>query len=231
MRTQQLVGFEARIARRIRLNYLLSLPARYEPAGEKLWPLVLFLHGAGERGSDPALIAKHGPPKLAAEGREFPFILVSPQCPHNQRWEDEALIALLDHVIALHKADTRRVCLTGLSMGGYGAWSLAVNHPERFAASAPICGGGNGIDVLLAEGARKQALQSLPIWAFHGARDTVVPLSESERMLAALNRVGCTKVQLTVYPEADHDSFTETYNNPKLYEWLLGHQRDPLVEG
>jgi predicted peptidase len=116
-------------------------------------------------------------------------------------------------------------------MGGYGAWSLAVNHPERFAASAPICGGGNGIDVLLAEGARKQALQSLPIWAFHGARDTVVPLSESERMLAALNRVGCTKVQLTVYTEADHDSFTETYNNPKLYEWLLGHQRDPLVEG
>jgi predicted peptidase len=231
MQTQQLVDFEARIARRIRVNGLLSLPAGYEPGGEKRWPLVLFLHGAGERGADPALIAKNGPPKLAAEGREFPFILVSPQCPLDQRWDDEALIAWLDHVISRHKVDTGRVYITGLSMGGYGAWSLAVNHPERFAAAAPICGGGNGIDVLLAEGARKQALQSLPIWAFHGARDMVVPLSESERMLAALNRVGCTKVQLTVYPEAEHDSYTETYNNPKLYEWLLGHRRAPIIAG
>jgi predicted peptidase len=90
---------------------------------------------------------------------------------------------------------------------------------------APICGGGNGIDVLLAEGARKQALQALPIWAFHGAKDNVVPVLESERMIAALTRAGCTNAQLTVYPEAPHDSYTQTYENPKLYEWFLTQHR------
>ena len=219
------VKFEARVTKEIALNYLLYLPKEYQPQGEQRWPLILFLHGAGERGTNLALVAKHGPPKRVAEGREFPFIIVSPQCPLTQSWDDDAVLALLDRVIADYRVDRARIYLTGLSMGGYGTWSLAVNHPERFAAAAPVCGGGNGIDVLLAEGARKRALQSLPIWAFHGAKDPVVPVSESERMLAVLKRAGCTNAQLTVYPEAEHDSFTETYNNPKLFDWFLEHQR------
>jgi len=222
---QQPVKFEARVTKRVPLNYLLYLPKGYARPGTRRWPLMLYLHGAGERGADLALVATHGPPKLAAQKKEFPFLIVSPQCSFDQRWDDDSLIALLDDVTARYKVDKTRIYLTGLSMGGYGTWSLAVNHPERFAAAAPICGGGNGIDVLLAEGARKEALQSLPIWAFHGAKDDVVPVSESERMMAALKRAGCTHAQLTVYPEAEHDSYTRTYDNPKLYEWFLAHQR------
>lgn len=222
---QEQVPFQARISRTAALPYLLYLPRDYNTSKAKRWPLLLYLHGAGERGSNLPLVASHGPPKLAAEGRQFPFLIVSPQCPQGERWDDDALLALLDAALSRYRVDSKRVFLTGLSMGGYGAWSLAVKHPERFAAAAPICGGGNGIDVLLAEGARKEALASLPIWAFHGAKDNVVPVSESERMIAALKRAGLTNAQLTVYPEADHDSFTQTYNNPRLYEWFLEHSR------
>jgi predicted peptidase len=222
---QEQIPFQARVSRTVALPYLLYLPKDYIASGNQRWPLMLYLHGAGERGSDLALVARLGPPKLVAEGRQFPFVIVSPQCPLGANWDDDALLVLLDDVLSKYRVDPKRVYLTGLSMGGYGTWSLAVNHPERFAAAAPICGGGNGIDVLLAQGARKEALASLPIWAFHGAKDDVVPLSESERMIAALGRAGLTNAQLTIYPDADHDSFTQTYNNPRLYEWLLEHSR------
>jgi pimeloyl-ACP methyl ester carboxylesterase len=132
------VAFQARLTRTVSLNYLLYLPGDYQASGAKHWPMILFLHGAGERGADLDLVAKHGPPKLVAQKQEFPFVIVSPQCPAGQRWDDEALVALLDHVLAKYKVDTTRIYLTGLSMGGYGTWSLAVNHPERFAAAAPI---------------------------------------------------------------------------------------------
>jgi predicted peptidase len=115
--------------------------------------------------------------------------------------------------------------LTGLSMGGYGAWSLGTMHPERFAALAPICGGGELISVLLSSRDKSQALNTIGIWAFHGAKDPVVPVEESRRMVDAVKRAGVKDVKLTVYPEAQHDSWTETYNNPELYRWLLEHQR------
>ena len=121
--------------------------------------------------------------------------------------------------------DTNRVYLTGLSMGGFGTWKLAVAHPELFAAIVPICGGGETIEVLLAARERGAALKSLPVWAFHGAKDPVVSLEESERMVNALKKLGGKEVKLTVYPEAQHDSWTETYNNPQLYEWFLQHKR------
>jgi predicted peptidase len=110
-------------------------------------------------------------------------------------------------------------------MGGFGSWSLAAQHPERFAAVAPICGGGDVIDVLLTSRARAASIKTLGIWAFHGAKDPVVPLAESQRMVDAFKKAGCPEVEFTVYPEADHDSWTETYNNPKLFEWFLKHQR------
>jgi predicted peptidase len=112
-------------------------------------------------------------------------------------------------------------------MGGYGTWKLALAHPEKFAAIVPICGGGERIDVLLAGRERAAALRDLGVWAFHGAKDPVVPLEESERMVDAFKKTGVKEVKLTIYPEADHNSWTETYFNPALYEWLLKHQRNP----
>lgn len=208
------------------LKYLLYLPADYAAKKDKRWPLMLFLHGAGERGSDAQRVAVHGPLNLVKRGTNFPFIIVAPQCPDNQSWNDDALIQLLDHVTAHRAVDTNRVYLTGLSMGGYGTWSLGLKYPKRFAALAPVCGGGNTIDMVLGGPDHEAAVRSLPIWAFHGAKDPVVPLTESERMVNALqSRAKHSNVKLTVYPEAEHDSWTETYNNPKLYEWLLAQRR------
>lgn len=217
--------FSKQITRTLEANYLLFLPKGYDANGTKEWPLMLFLHGAGERGSDVRKVAVHGPPKIVKSRTDFPFIVVSPQCPTDQVWSDEVLLGLLDSVIAEHKVDKSRVYLTGLSMGGYGTWSLGVKHPERFAAIAPICGGGETINVLLSSRAKSAALKSLPIWAFHGAKDSVVKLEESQRMVAALKTAGVTNLNLTVYPEANHDSWTETYANDKLYEWFLKHSR------
>jgi len=223
MQTKQ--TFECRITNSVTLNYLLFLPKDYDSKSDHRWPVMLFLHGAGERGTTLTKVAVHGPPKLVKSKPEFPFILISPQCANGERWHDEALLALLDDVMGRYRTDPARVYLTGLSMGGYGTWSLGTKYAERFAAIAPICGGGEIIDILLASGKQSAALQSLGIWAFHGGKDPVVPLNESERMIAVLKRVGCKDVELTVYPEAGHDSWTEAYANPKLYDWFLQHAR------
>lgn len=220
--------FKKKITRTVGAEYLLYLPKGYDPKGSKQWPLMLFLHGAGERGGggkDLRKVAVHGPPKLVKNGRDFPFILVSPQCPTNQTWNDETLLALLDLVISKHKVDTNRVYLTGLSMGGYGTWSLGTKYPERFAAIAPICGGGETINVLLSSRSKSAALKSLGVWAFHGAKDPVVKVEESQRMVGALKAAGAKDVDLTVYPEAQHDSWTDSYANEELFKWFLKHQR------
>jgi predicted peptidase len=217
--------FQKQITKTIDLGYLLYLPKDYEAQSGQRWPLMLFLHGAGERGTNLSLVSTHGPPKLVKQGTHFPFIVVSPQCPPGQRWDNDALLALLDDVIARHRVDTNRIYLTGLSMGGFGTWSLATRYPERFAAVAPICGGGEVIDVKLAGRGKAEALKTLGVWAFHGAKDPVVALEESQRMVAAFKKAGCREVELTVYPEASHDSWTEAYNNPKLFEWFLKHSR------
>jgi predicted peptidase len=223
--TQTPQRYEAKLAREVDLKYLLYLPPDYDAKAKQGSPLLLFLHGAGERGANLNQVAVHGPPKLVKQGARLPFIVVSPQCPTDQRWHAEDLIGLLDAVIAQHNVDTNRIYVTGLSMGGYGSWALASRYPERFAAVAPICGGGEVIDILLPAKRKAAAIKSLGIWAFHGAKDPVVPLVESERMVGAFKRAGCAEAELTIYPEAQHDSWTEAYNNPKLWEWFLKHQR------
>jgi len=222
---QRKLKFQSRISRKVGYKYLLRLPQDYKPTDKKRWPLLLFLHGAGERGSRLALVTKHGPPESVTQEWDFPFFILMPQCPHEQIWDDDALLALLDHVIARFRIDIRRVYLTGLSMGGYGTWNLGLKYPERFAAIAPICGGGSGADVLLASPAKARELRSLAVWAFHGAWDAVVPVIESKVIVAALRKAGCRKVALTVYPDAEHDSYTRTYNRPELYKWLLRQRR------
>ncbi len=213
--------FQKEITKTVSLRYLLYLPKDYGQNKEQKWPVILFLHGAGERGDNLELVKKHGPPKLIEQGKEFPFIVVSPQCPIRMWWTEmlDPLVALLDDIQSRYAVDPNRVYLTGLSMGGFGTWALGCRYPERFAAIAPICGGG---DWFLAE-----RLKNVPAWAFHGGKDPVVPLRESTDMVEALKRAG-GDVQLTVYPEAQHDSWTETYNNPKLYEWFLSHRKNTV---
>jgi predicted peptidase len=223
---QHRLQFSSKVTRTVELGYLLYLPTDYNPEDKtQVWPLMLFLHGSGERGTNLSLVSAHGPPKLVKQKQEFPFIIVSPQCPTDGRWEDDALLGLMDDIIKRHRVDTNRVYLTGLSMGGFGTWSLGMKHPERFAAIAPICGGGETIDILLESRRKASALKTLGVWAFHGAKDPAVAVAESQRMIDALRAAGCKDVELTIYPEAQHDSWTETYNNPKLFEWFLAHER------
>lgn len=201
-------------------RYWISFPDGYDAAAGRRWPLLLFLHGAGERGGDLDAVKKHGPPKRIASGTNLPFVVVAPQCPSNDWWESTrqmlTLVALLDEVQANHRIDEDRVYCTGLSMGGYGTWRLASENPGRFAAVIPICGGGRWFTV--------GAMKNVPAWVFHGAKDPVVPLAESEKMVNALRKAGGT-VEFTVYPEAQHDSWTATYDNPAVYAWLLNHTR------
>jgi predicted peptidase len=218
---QQAHHFETQITRQ--LDYLLYLPKDYSnaEAGAKLWPLILFLHGVGERGNggeELERVKAHGIPRIVDEHPNFPFIAVSPQCPLDSWWsiQVEVLDALLDSILASYAVDPDRVYLTGLSMGGYGAWAMGMAYAERFAAVAPICGGGESKAVC--------TLKDVPVWAFHGDADTIVDISESVKMVDALQACG-GDVQFTVYPGVEHDSWTQTYNNPELYDWLLSHKR------
>lgn len=203
-----------------KLGYWLFLPKEYG-TDDRRWPVMLFLHGAGERGDNLDLVKVHGPPKLVDQRPDFPFIVVSPQCAKDHWWPGEVqqhlLAELLDHVLTQYRADSQRVVCTGLSMGGFGTWALAARHPQRFAAAIPICGGGDP--------AHAPQLKHVPVWVFHGAKDFVVPLALSEEMVAAVKEAG-GRAKLTVYPEAGHDSWTETYNNQAVYDWLLAQRRE-----
>ncbi len=213
--------FEKKISETLHLDYLLSLPDGYQSDTNKKWPLVVFLHGSGERGTDVNLVAKHGPPKLVAEGKQFPFILASPQCPKDSWWSQQPVLELIDFIETKYRVDPSRVYLTGLSMGGYGTWEFACRAPERFAAIVPICGGGVPY--------RVRSLAQVPVWVFHGGKDTVVPLEESSRLVDVLKKIGNEQVKFTIDPEAGHDSWSKAYADSALYDWLLAQSLKPPV--
>jgi predicted peptidase len=198
----------------VKLNYLLFLPDGYDTSDKK-WPLILSLHGAGESGSDIEKVKATGLPKLLETKTDLPFVVISPQSEHGG-WNPYALNALLDDALAKYNVDPDRVYLTGLSMGGAATWALGTGYPERFAAIAPICG--RGIP------SRAARLKHVPVWAFHGAKDSTVPIAATEAMIKALKDAGC-EPKFTIYPEIGHDSWTETYNNPELYKWFLEQKR------
>lgn len=200
------------------LGYLLYLPPGYADQPDKKWPVVFFLHGSGERGTALELVKFHGLPRVIDQGQDFPFIAVAPQLPLKDRWiyQLENLDRIYAEILANYRVSSEQVYLTGMSNGGQGTWAWTLAHPERFAAIVPICGRSFPDPA--------SQLKHLPIWVFHGAKDDVVPLEESNSMVEALQEVGAD-VRLTVYPEAGHDSWTVTYANPELYEWLLSHHR------
>ena len=201
--------------------YHLYLPRGFDANADKKWPVMLFLHGRGESRGPLSMVAKWGPPRVAARGDDLPFIIISPQCPAESRWADDAqqagLLELLDHVTENFSADTKRIYLTGLSMGGQGTWTLATNHGERFAAAAVVCGRSDPSQV--------GKLKDLPIWVFHGTADSVVPEKHSIDMIAAIRKAGGTKVRYTSLEHLGHNSWSAAYAIPELYSWFNRHQR------
>jgi predicted peptidase len=206
-------------------KYLVYLPPGYQSTGLQRWPLILFLHGIGECGTDVWRTATYGPLQYAEKHHDFAFIVVSPQCPIGNKWSNEAVLSVLDDVVSKYAVDTNRIYLTGLSQGGFGVWSLATTYPQRFTAVAPISGGGDVLGFIVAKWNRDRTapLKNLPVWAFHGAKDPVVSVSEDIRMVDALKKFGDSDVKLTIYPEGQHNVWDETYANPELYQWFLGH--------
>jgi len=195
------------------IGYWIFLPKSYDK--KKSWPLMLFLHGAGERGNNINQVKKWGPPKRVSEKKDFPFVVISPQCPKNKRWDPAQLHSLVEHVATTQKIDRSKMYCTGLSMGGRGTWAMISKYPKLFAAVAPICGGGDP--------AAAKKITEVPIWAFHGSADQVVPPSRSQAMIDAIKKRGGTKAKLTIYPGVNHNSWSKTYANEKVYEWLLSH--------
>jgi predicted peptidase len=207
-------SFEAEVPLKVGYKYLLSLPEGYETAQDKKWPLIVFLHGAGERGDNLELLKKHGPPKLTAAGKKFEAIVASPQVPGGQVWNPHGVKALVDELIKTHRVDTNRIYLTGISMGGFGTWDTIFEYPDVFAAAAPVCGGA-GVKFVIAE-----QIKHIPLWIFHGGKDVVVEPAYSQRMYDVMTKLKAN-VQLTMYPGVGHDSWTRTYDDPKLWEWLF----------
>jgi predicted peptidase len=220
-------------------GHLISVPPAYGQDVGSHWPLILFLHGAGERGHDLWSVARHGLARLLAlredlTGEEQRLageiaeaaIVVAPQCPVFEVWNEPRLVTLLDGITSDFRVDRTRVYLTGLSLGGFGTWTLGLRHAPRFAALVPICGGGRVADVLQASDQHGEALRTLGVWAFHGANDRVVPPDESRRMVHALEMARVHEVRLTMYPDVEHDAWTRTYADPKLYTWLWQQRRE-----
>lgn len=204
-------------------DYLSYLPPAYEQEEAKRWPLIIFLHGASLRGNDLERIKKYGIPKRIEEGVEFDFIVISPQCPANKDWSSDNWFPLTYRKMKEnYRIDTSRVYLTGLSMGGEGTWYIAQQHPEAFAAIAPVCGRMSHISSIAKDVGK---ISSLPVWIFHGAGDKVYSVGESDKMYELLKEINA-EVKYTRYPDLGHGATHDTaYKSPELYEWFLRHNK------
>lgn len=199
----------------ISYQYLRYLPNNYTPKGAKM-PVLIFLHGSGERGTDIIRVKIHGPPRIVDQGKDLPFIIISPLLDDGEMWENERLDATLKAALRGINYDETRIYLTGLSLGGVGTWNWAIAEPNKFAAIIPIAAPSN-----LSFACK---LKNTPIWLFHGLKDDVVSVVHSKDMEKWIKDYG-GNVKATYYPDAGHDSWTATYDNPEIYDWLLQHQR------
>lgn len=201
------------------IQYLLILPSEYTKTTNQ-WPMILFLHGGSLRGQNLDLVKNYGPTWVAEQRTDFPFVVLAPQCPENENWDNKSdiLAALLDEVLKKYRIDQERLYLTGASLGGRGTWSLACQHPEYFAALAPLA----AFNPIIPTTWNKQML-SMPIWAFHGEKDSIAPLKNDEAMINALREQGGIP-RFTILPDKGHYIAGE-YKNQELYDWFLTHTR------
>ncbi|MFO0901893.1 MAG: prolyl oligopeptidase family serine peptidase [Pirellulales bacterium] len=234
--------FEARTytdAQGDKLLYRLLTPKNYDP--NKKYPLVVFLHGAGERGNDNFAQLKHGMADFASDAarEKHPAFVMAPQCPTNEKWVDvdwsspksdmperpaspmRLTLAAIEQLQKEYSIDADRLYLTGLSMGGYGTWDALQRHPRMFAAAIPICGGGDP--------KHASKFVHVPLWAFHGDKDTAVKPERSREMIAALKAAGGSP-QYTEYKDVGHDSWTATYKNSEVIDWLFAQKRQPAAD-
>ncbi len=218
------------------LPYRLLIPENYDP--KKQYPLVVFLHGIGECGTDNEKQLIHGVKTFAQPEyrRKYPCFVLAPQCPLGALWvrgdlnlnlarhkmpaEPSAPMRLLLELIpALQKEfriDPKRLYVTGMSLGGFGTWDLLCRRPDWFAAAAPVCGG--------ADEEQAPKIARIPIWVFHGAKDDVVKPTWSRNMVAALRKAG-GKPKYTEYPDVGHNAWDRAYKDPELYAWLFAQKR------
>ena len=185
------------------------------------YPLMIFLHGSGERGTNLDQVKAHGPPKIADRAPIFPFLLLSPQLPAEEDWDLDKLRTILGWALKALPADPDRVLLTGLSRGGHATWRWGAAEPGRFAAIAPVAG--RGVPAIAC------ALKDMPVWAFHGDRDDVVTPEGSFAMARAIRACG-GQPRLTIYPDLGHNSWDPANDDPALYYWLLAQRRPPRIK-
>ena len=215
-----------------KLLYRLYTPKGASP--ENRLPLILFLHGAGERGDDNALQLKNCMKQFLQQQEKYPAFIVAPQCPKGKKWNEvdwhaashrtpekpsdpfASLIPLLDVLRKDLPVDGKRLYVTGLSMGGYGTWDLITRLPDTFAAAVPICGGGDETQAA--------AMAKVPQWIFHGGADTVVKVERSRHMVEALKKAGA-EPKYTEYPGVGHNSWDKAYGEPDLWAWLFAQKK------
>ena len=203
-----------------KLNYIIRYPKSFN-AGKK-YPLLFLFHGAGNRGNNIDDLYENPFFQITGSDEDFPFVCIAPQC-HKNTWFDlfETLERFVREMVGKDFADKERVYVIGASMGGYATWQLAMSMPEYFAAIVPICAGGMYWNA--------PRLVNVPVWAFHGAKDTTVFPEESKKMTDAVTAAG-GDARLTIYTENAHDAWSDTYNNKEVFEWLLSHKNQNTTE-
>ncbi len=223
-------------------RYQVYVPAEW--TAKQKWPVVLSLHGSGERGNDGVFSTENGIGRaIRRNAKAFPFVVVFPQCPNSAYWVDKAMqemaMVALEAAIKEFGGDRQRVYVTGLSMGGYGTWEMAMRYPKYFAAIAPVCGALRGSTMLPDLHSRQADLDAedpyaaaakkignVPVWIFHGAKDPVIPVEESRRMAEALKAAG-GNVRYNEYPDATHNAWDRAYAEPEFVKWMLAQKRKP----
>lgn len=203
------VGFDTYAAPTLADEFVVQLPTGYYH--RQSWPLVVFLHGSGERGNDASILRKQ---ELFRQ--RLPAIVVAPQCVPSNSWEPDTVINFIRHMISQYRADARRIYLVGYSMGGYGTWATAAAQPEMFAAIVPIAGGGHV--------EQAKSLAAIPIWAFHGENDKVVPVDQTQQMIEAI-RSARGQPKETILSEEGHGICKKVCERADLWQWLLAQQR------
>ena len=216
------MGFPAHAQKpekKVRYNYLTYLPSDYDSLKRKAYPVIIYLHGLSISGNDINRVKKQGLPLFLEKGKKIDFIVIAPQCPRGKNWASENWIdTIFSEINAKYTIDNERIYLTGMSLGGFGTWELANRYPYRFAAIAPLCGGGR-VEWI-------ENLRNTPAWVFHGDKDVQVPVSRSDIMVKELEKVGSVVVYSRL--QGQGHSIYRVYDEFNIYDWFLKYTaRDP----